>query len=130
LEREPVWLSREQIDAIHQFQIETFGGLPGLLDEGGLESAIAAPRHLYSYEDVDVFEIGAAYAFAIARNHPYVEANKRTAMQAATDFLRLNGIDIRALGEQEQAAYDAMMAVAKGELDRTGLAQFFRRTLG
>jgi len=127
LEQEPVFLAREQIDQIHRDQINEFGGLHGLRDEGALESAIAQPLNVYFYGNGDLYEIAGAYAYHIAESQAYLDGNKRTAVQAALDFLEINGIDTSRL--PELATYEAMIAVANHEMDRIGLAQFFREAL-
>jgi death-on-curing protein len=127
LEQEPVFLAREQIEQIHRDQINEFGGIHGLRDEGALESAIAQPLNVYFYGNGDLFEIAGAYAYHIAESQAYLDGNKRTGVQAALDFLEINGVDTSRL--PELAAYDAMIAVANHQMDRTGLAQFFRECL-
>jgi death-on-curing protein len=124
---EPVFLAREQIDEIHRDQIDEFGGMNGLRDEGALESAIAQPLNVHFYGDGDVYEIGGAYAYHIAESQAYFDGNKRTGIQAALDFLEINGVDTAGL--PELAAYNAMIAVANHQMDRMGLARFFRETL-
>jgi death-on-curing protein len=127
LEQEPYFLTREQIDTIHRDQIEAWGGLHGLRSEDALESAIAQPQNVYFYGDGDLYEIAAAYAFHIAESQAYLDGNKRTGVQAAADFLEINGIDTGAL--PELATYEAMIRVAVHELDRSGLAAFLREVL-
>lgn len=124
MEREPYFLTREQIDEIHRDQIEAWGGLDGLRSEGALESAIAQPLNVYFYGNGDLYEIAAAYAFHIAESQAYFDGNKRTGVQAAADFLEINGIDTSPL--PELATYKAMIRVANHELDRSGLAVFLR----
>jgi death-on-curing protein len=127
LRQEPIFLTRNQIDAIHQDQIETYGGAPGIRSEDGIESAIAQPLNVYYYGDGDLYEIAAAYAYHIAESQAYFDGNKRTGAQAALDFLEINGVDANPL--PEIATYEAMIRVANHELDRPGLAVFFRDTL-
>ena len=127
MEQEPVFLAREQIEQIHRDQINEFGGLHGLRDEGALETAIAQPLNVYFYGEGDLYEIAGAYAYHIAESQAYFDGNKRTGMQAALDFLEINGVDTSGL--QELAAYEAMIAVANHKLDRIGLARFFREAL-
>ena len=127
MEQEPLFLTREQIDTIHQDQLEAWGGLRGLRSEDGLESAIAQPQNVYFYGGGDLYEIAGAYAFHIVESQAYLDGNKRTAVQAALDFLEINGVDTSPL--PELATYEAMIRVANHELDRTGLAVFFRETL-
>ena len=125
--QDPYFLTREQIDTIHHDQIEAWGGLHGVRSENGLDSAIAQPLNVYFYGNGDLYEIAAAYAFHIAESQAYFDGNKRTGVQAALDFLEINGIDTSPL--QELAAYDAMIRVAKHELDRSDLAAFLRGVL-
>jgi death-on-curing protein len=127
LEQEPYFLTRDQIDTIHHDQIETWGGLRGLRSEDSLESAMAQALNVYFYGNGDLYEIAAAYAFHIAESQAYLDGNKRTGMQAAADFLEINGIDTGPL--PELAAYEAMIRVASHELDRSGLAVFLRDVL-
>ena len=127
MEQEPLFLNRSHIDAIHRDQLEAWGGLHGVRNENGLESAIAQPQNVYFYGGGDLFEIAAAYAYHLAESQAYFDGNKRTAVQAALDFLEINGIDTSPL--PELAAYDAMIRVATHELNRSGLAAFFRETL-
>jgi death-on-curing protein len=127
LEQEPVFLTRDQIDSIHRDQIETYGGIHGIRSESGLESAIARPLNVYYYGGGDLYEIAAAYVFHIAESQAYLDGNKRTAVEAALGFLEINGVDTDSL--PEMATYEALIRVAKRELDRLGLAVFFRDTL-
>ena len=93
MEQDPYFLTREQIDTIHWDQIEAWGGLHGLRSDNALESAIAQPQNVYFYGGGDLYEIAAAYAFHIAESQAYLDGNKRTGVQAAVDFLEVNGID-------------------------------------
>jgi death-on-curing protein len=86
-----VWLSRQLILAIHDEQLAEHGGAIGVRDEGLLDSALARPLNRAGYGDPDVAELAAVYAIAIARNHPFLDGNKRTAYVALETFLALNG---------------------------------------
>ena len=91
-----------------------------------LESALAQPLHEYFYRQADRYQIAAAYAFHIAENQPYIDGNKRTGLLSALNFLAVNGIT----SDQPAAElYDAMIAIADKRLDKTGLADVFRRAL-
>jgi death-on-curing protein len=83
LEQHPVLLTREQIDTIHQDQLDAWGGLSGLRSEHGLESAIAQPQNVYFYGNGDLYEVAAAYAYHIAESQAYLDGNKRTGVEAA-----------------------------------------------
>lgn len=89
---EPVWLTEVQVRTLHAESLALFGGSPGLRDEGLLRSALARPRHRWAYgEAPSLFELAAAYAFGIAKNHAFVDGNKRTALLAIRAFLFRNG---------------------------------------
>jgi death-on-curing protein len=118
---DPVFLTVGDVLALHIDQIREFGGSEGLRDQGGLESAVAQASATYGgkYLHVGLFEMAAAYAFHIAENHPFVDGNKRTALNAAIVFLGLNGFDV--VGD-EGRLYDAMMDLASGESSKGQMA--------
>ena len=99
------------------------GGAPGLPDEGLLDAALAAPKNRFAYEQADVFQLAAAYAFAITRNHPFVDGNKRVALTAAGVFLELNGFRLDA---SEQDAANATVALSSGKIDEREFAEWLR----
>ncbi len=109
-----VWLARELILAIHDEQIAEHGGAAGLRDPALLESALARPLNRAGYGAPDTAELGALYAIAIARNHPFVDGNKRTGYVALELFLALNGI---AFPVSDAEAVVATLGMAAGELD-------------
>lgn len=117
------WLSRRDVEAIHAFQILEFGGLGGLRDPGGLESTLARPHNLIAYGKPDVCELAASYAFGIARNHPFVDGNKRTAFVTGAVFLEING---RLLTATEPDAVVTFLALAAGQLGETELAAWYK----
>ena len=123
---EPVFLSREAVDVIHEASLREFGGADGLRDENALESALAQPMHEFFYREADLFQIAAAYAYHIAENQPFVDGNKRTGLLGALNFLAANGI---VSDEPVDEFYDAMIAIAEKRLDKTGLAAVFRSQL-
>ena len=120
---EPFWLTRQIIVAIHDEQLAIHGGASGLRDEGMLESALDRPKNKWSYEDAGLPELAAAYAFAIARNHPLVDGNKRTSLLALYTFLGVNGIDFD-VPEAEAAAI--ILSLAAGEVNEEGLTRWIR----
>lgn len=126
--KEPMFLSREEIDRLHQRSIERYGGDPGLLSDHLIESALVAPQNVYHYkEQADHIDIASAYAFHIAENQAYADGNKRTAVAAATAYLELNGIDASRLPEQQ--TYEAMIDVAEKRMDREALGHLVRSSL-
>jgi len=119
---EPVWLNRVIVEAIHADQVREHGGQAGLRDEGLLESALARPRHVWSYDpDAGLPRLAAEYGFGLARNHAFLDGNKRTAFVAMNVFLILNGYEIETA---EAEAVDAMLRLAAGSLDLDGLVQW------
>lgn len=119
-----IWLERRDVEAFHATQIAEFGGLSGLRDAGALESALARPRHLVAYGKPSVHECAAAYAFGIARNHPFVDGNKRTAFVASVVFLEMNGSSFQA---SEEDVVVTFLALAAGEMTQARLARWFVR---
>jgi death on curing protein len=109
--------------AIHERQLAEHGGLVGVKDEGLLHSAIARPLNKDAYGDSDLSALAAAYAFGIARNHPFNDGNKRTAWVMARLFLRLNGVVILF---DKADAIRTMQALASGTLEEDALAAWFR----
>lgn len=123
---EPVWLSTELVIAIHDEQLRVFGGPGGLRDEGALESALGRARNRFHYGEGDLATLAAAYCFGIARNHPFVDGNKRAAFLAIVTFLGLNGIDFDV---PETEAVVMIRSVAAGEVDEDGLARWISDTM-
>ena len=119
--REPVWLEAATIRAIQQKLIEDFGGAPGVRDDNLLMSALDRPRNQLAYGEPTLFQLAAAYAFGIARNHPFIDGNKRAALAAADVFLQLNGHELAA---PEAEAVVTFLALAAGELSETDLARW------
>ena len=120
---EPVCLPLDLVLAIHERQLRRFGGPPGIRDLGALESALGRPRNRWAYEQGDLASLAAAYAFGIARNHPFVDGNKRTALLALVTFLGLNGIDF--LADEAEAAV-MIRDLAAGLVNEEGLARWIR----
>lgn len=118
-------MSVEAVLDLHRSSLEEFGGSDGIRDRAGLESAIAQPQNDFHYGAADAFGIAAAYAFHIAQAQAFIDGNKRTAIAAALTFLESIGIDTSA--ESPEPIYDAMIAIAKRELDKPGLAALLRR---
>ena len=97
---EPCWLTREAVLAIHAQLLARFGGSAGIREDNMLESALAKPRQLHAYGQPNVYEMAAAYAFGIVKNHPFVDWNKRAGFVAAYTFLGINGFDFTAPEEE------------------------------
>ena len=120
---EPVWLSVELVIALHDEQLREFGGLEGLRDRSMLESAIDRPRNKWAYGESDLAKLAAAYAYGLARNHPFADGNKRASLLSVFTLLGLNGIDFRA--DVAEAAV-IFRDLAAGEIDEEGLSRWIR----
>ncbi len=125
--RKWVWIATEVALAAHAEQLAEHGGGDGIRDAGMLDSAMARPQNLAQYGDSDAAALAAAYAFGIARNHPFTDGNKRTAAVVSETFLMLNGY---ALGATDAELVVAFVALAAGELGEDELADWFRQHLG
>jgi death on curing protein len=122
---EPVWVQEDVVRAIHRRQIAEHGGLDGVRDEGLLSSALARPQNLFSYGDPppDLAALAASYAYGIARNHPFIDGNKRVALVVCRLFLQLNGQDIAASSEDK---YQTFLRLAEGVVTEEALAEWIR----
>jgi death on curing protein len=119
------WLLEETVHAIHKRQIAEHGGGDGLRDEGLLLSALARPQNLlaYSAETPNIAALAASYGFGIAKNHPFIDGNKRTALVVARTFLLLNGFGLNASQEEK---YLTFLKLAEGNLSEEELAAWIR----
>lgn len=117
------WLNAGVLQAVHLEQLAEHGGAPGTRDEGLFESALARPQNLALYGEPDVCDLAAAYAVALAKNHPFVDGNKRTAYVAMELFLVLNGVELTA---DDGSATLTTLAVAAGDIDEPTLAPWLR----
>ena len=119
-----VWIDARAIQVIHDEQLAEHGGGAGVRDTGLLESALARPVNLAAYEKPDAAALAASYAVGLAKNHPFVDGNKRTAFVALELFLALNGF---VLAADDVDCVMTMLAVAAGEIDEATLAAWIRR---
>ena len=123
--REPTWLSRVVVDAIHNDQLREHGGLPGIRDENVLESALARPQQKWHYADrTNIPMLAAAYAFGLVKNHPYRDGNKRIGFLAMVTFLGMNGHDCSATDAEVVAE---ILALADGTASEEALADWIRQ---
>jgi death on curing protein len=118
-----IWVALAVAEAAHAEQLAEHGGGEGVRDAGLLESAMARPQNLATYGEPDVAALAAAYGFGIARNHPFIDGNKRTAAVVAETFLALNGYGLLASDAELVVAF---LALAAGELSEDELADWFR----
>ena len=121
-----IWVPREILLAVHAEQLAEHGGAEGLRDEGLFDSALARPQQLANYGEPDVADLAACYAFGLARNHPFIDGNKRTAFVAAQLFLRLNGWRIHT---DLVEVTIKMLQLAAGDLAEADYADWLRQHL-
>jgi death on curing protein len=120
---EPTWLDVEIVIDLHSEQLALFGGPDGIRDLGMLESALGRPINKFTYGETDLAALAAAYGFGIARNHPFVDGNKRAAFGAIIVFLGLNDIDFMVPPESATAM---ILSLAAGEVNEEGLTRWIR----
>ena len=118
-----VFIHRQVVEVLQRLQIDAFGGLHGIRDEGALESALARPVNMAAYGEDDLIVLAAAYLFGLAKNHAFLDGNKRIAIVTAGVFLESNGMKIVA---SDADLYNFVMAVAAGEIDEDGATRFLR----
>lgn len=122
--KEPVWLTAASVRMLHAETVKLFGGVHGLRDEPLLQSAIAKPRHLYTYGQAPTFyDLAAAYGYGLARNHPFLDGNKRTALLAIRAFLFIHGY---AFQPEQVETVTMMEGVADGTMTQDMLAGWIR----
>lgn len=121
---EPLWMSEEIVRVIHQDQIRQHGGSLGVRDENLLAASLARPRHLLAYGQPDLFDLAAAYAYGLAKNHPFIDGNKRTAFAVMATFLLVNGY---LLDVPEKEVVQTMERLATGQETQESLAQWLRK---
>jgi death-on-curing protein len=120
---EPIWLDVAEVLDMHAEQLALFGGADGIRDQGLLDSALARPKNRWHYGETDLAALAAAYAFGIARNHPFVDGNKRAAFHALVVSLRMNEIAFRPDSAQAAAI---VLGLAAGEVSEESLARWIR----
>ena len=117
--KEPRWINELSMLLLHAESLAEYDGMEGLRDEGMLESALARPRNLFAYEQTaDIAVLAAAYATGIARNHPFIDGNKRAAFLSIGLFLEKNGFELEA---SKVNATEVILRLAAGELDEKAL---------
>ena len=120
---EPLWISEEIVRVIHQDQIQQHGGRLGIRDENILSASLARPRHLFVYNQPDLFDLAAAYGYGLVKNHPFIDGNKRTAFVIMTTFLLVNGY---LLDVPEMEVVEMIERLATDQQTQNTLAQWLR----
>lgn len=120
---EPRWLTLAEVVAAHERQLSRFGGPAGIRDQGALESALGRPQNKWTYGETDLAVLAAAYAYGIARNHAFVDGNKRAAFVSLVLFLRLDGVAFR---PDKAQALVIIQDLAAGKVEEEGLTRWIR----
>ncbi len=121
--KEPKWVNAADCRCFHAEMLARYGGLPGVRDEGLLDAALNRPRQLYSYQNPDLFELAAAYAAGLVKNHPFLDGNKRAGFMAAALFLEYNGEKFQA---SEEEVVLQTLGLAAGEITERAYAAWLR----
>ena len=121
--KDPVWILKSVVLAIHAEQLVEHGGKSGLRDPGLLDSALTRPQNLYHYEETDLFELAASYAYGLIKNHPFIDGNKRISFVVSVLFLSLNGYTLVASREEKVTNF---LSLAGSKLSEKELAAWFK----
>jgi death-on-curing protein len=121
-----IWIDEAVVWAIHEAQLAEHGGSAGVRDAGLLHSALARPQNLAAYGSPDIADCAAAYGFWVARNHPFIDGNKRTAFVCAELFIELNGTTLSA---DDVDCVTTMLALAAGEIEEAAFAAWLRTNI-
>jgi death on curing protein len=121
---EPEWIIKAVVLALLEEQLAEHGGRAGLRDEGLLDSALSRPQHQYAYDNPDSSDLAAAYAYGLAKNHPFLDGNKRASLVTCETFLLINGLEVTAT---EAAKLTVWLTLADGTLSEKDLAQWIRK---
>lgn len=117
----PIWIEEAIVIVIHRRQLAEHGGGDGIRDRGLLESALFRPKNQFNYGSPSIFDLAAAYGYGIAKNHPFIDGNKRTSYVVMRTFLKLNGYDIQA---SQSEKYELWIRLADSQIDETDLAKW------
>jgi death on curing protein len=120
---ELIWLTTAEVVALHEMQLRRFGGPAGIRDPGALESAMGRPVNKWQYEGADLAAMAAAYAYGMARNHPFIDGNKRAAFVAMMLFLRKNGVKF---APSQAEATVIILGLAAGEVSEASLGRWIK----
>ena len=121
--KEPVWVRRDGVIAVHDHLLAEHGGSAGIRDEGLLDSALGKPQNLFAYGKPSLFDLAASYGFGLVKNHPFIDGNKRIGFATASLFLELNGYEFRAT---EVDVVLRTLALAAGEMTEASYAEWLK----
>ncbi len=124
--KEPIWVLESVVVALHEEQLKEHGGASGIRDPGALQSALHRPKDLFAYGSPDLADLAGAYAFGLARNHPFTDGNKRISNVVSETFVLLNSRDVDATDEERVRMW---LALASGEINEGAIADWFRTYL-
>jgi death-on-curing protein len=122
--KEPEWVLRETVLALQEQSLAEFGGLAGVRDEGMLDSALSRPLNLFTYGKPTLYELAAAYAYGLAKNHPFIDGNKRAAFVVTVVFLELN--ERQFIATEADAAVNTL-ALAAGDMSESAYADWLKK---
>jgi death-on-curing protein len=123
--QEPIWIDKPEVLIVHSMQLAEHGGSDGIRDETLLDSALAEPRNVFAHADtLSLPRLAASYAFGIARNHAFVDGNKRTTLVVSEGFLRVNGLKVVSTPEEK---YFTFLHLADGSLTEDELTAWFTK---
>jgi death on curing protein len=121
--KQPEWILRDTVLALHEELLAEFGGLSGVRDEGSLASALARPENFFAYGNPSIFDLAASYGFGLVKNHPFVDGNKRIGFTVAVLFLEINGCRFQAA---EADAVVRTLALAAGKMSEAAYAEWLK----
>jgi death-on-curing protein len=124
--KEPHWLGLDSVLALHELVVADYGGDPSIRDAGRLQSALARPKHLFSYGEPTLARLAAAYAVGIVQGHPFTDGNKRTGFMSAAAFLELNGLKFEA---SEVEVVIKTLGLAASEVSEAGYGQWLAKSV-
>lgn len=120
---EPLWINKEDVYKIHTEQLAEHGGFPGVRDKGLVESSLSRPQNLFFYQKPSLFDLAAAYAYGIIKNHPFLDGNKRTSFVISVLFLRLNGYGLFTTSLDKITTF---LNLADGSISEKEMSQWFK----
>ena len=121
----PKWLSLDAVKAFHHMMLVEHGGLAGIRDNAGLESALGKPLNLHLYEAPTLCDLAAAYTYGITSNHPFIDGNKRTAFLSGVTFLYLNGVQLTA---SESSAVSIMLQLSNHQIEESDMSAWYKES--